>query len=698
MKTNKIALQHSSQPHLQVLPPKKPLGLLGRSIQWLRAPNEIHSIKGARKALAIFLAMVLTLSLFGIIPLILGAREWKKQNRALHIVPPKPHRIVLDAKVSKVKAETRIVLDIKVSAVKVETKTVTTTTTAAPADAESHSLAPPSNSAAVPQEANAESALPQTGTAGQVEAESSALASQNVNVDDDNDALPQETNTESAPLQTGITAPSEAESSALAGQNVNVDDDNDALPQEATAESAPLQTGIAAPAEAESSTLAPPPAGHNVNDDDDGGALALNISGTPVEAEKQATKRAHNDNEAESSSLQPHSKKQNRNVDDDNDAMVQEVKITAPKILSTVVAQADINVDKLHEIKFEPISEEKILAMQGQIVEVNKKYGPLNLVKLQQDGKLPLHRASIGDVTYYCSSPIVLDYHAVVIALVEINQKLYPRLFYHSNSQGTWRVMPFAAKEWMADFLADIDEKKIFHYGKGQCETDTQLPIALTVALNGLPWKNAKPIKFKAHTLVESLEFGNKEYRQVNDFKKIVSIEESMMAAPDEHSIKPQNISKPQSISMPQNVQLHPDFSSVKAEFNQNILHYGNVAVKIFASIDKSMLYMFIEAKDGRAFLASAECILGVGINEYGVREKIIELAHMDAPLLEYDIQINPLFKAAVAPGKKVYDSKLYANNWNFVRELEIIKNYYQAQGRELPPPLKTDLSEFTVL
>lgn len=59
----------------------------------------------------------------------------------------------------------------------------------------------------------------------------------------------------------------------------------------------------------------------------------------------------------------------------------------------------------------------------------------------------------------------------------------------------------------------------------------------------------------------------------------------------------------------------------------------------------------------------------------------------MDAPLLEYHQQIPENLSPRNVQNYKCND-RHYGNNWNYVRQLGIIENYYQAQGREIPPEL----------
>ena len=53
----------------------------------------------------------------------------------------------------------------------------------------------------------------------------------------------------------------------------------------------------------------------------------------------------------------------------------------------------------------------------------------------------------------------------------------------------------------------------------------------------------------------------------------------------------------------------------------------------------------------------------------------------MDAPLFEYFLQIPEAFGGKKEPG--------YGSNWNYVRELPIIRYYYAQQNLTVLPPLK---------
>ncbi len=136
---------------------------------------------------------------------------------------------------------------------------------------------------------------------------------------------------------------------------------------------------------------------------------------------------------------------------------------------------------------------------------------------------------------------------------------------------------------------------------------------------------------------------------------------------------------------MPEDQDLHPDFSVELAKKEFDDPHYGKIIARVYASKDKSLQFAFHEAEDGKVFLASVERIKDNPINPYGIRHKAVETKGMAAPLLEYYQQIPQEFEGG--PGAPSYKSPKYQNNWNYVRELEIIQLYYT--GRKLAMPEK---------
>ncbi len=338
-----------------------------------------------------------------------------------------------------------------------------------------------------------------------------------------------------------------------------------------------------------------------------------------------------------------------------------------------VVGESNLALQTLQPWEFLEVLNEVVLEKQPQIVTINSKYGTVDLKDLMKNGLLPTKKMTLGNVNYFCSKPFKLEVtHDAVIALVEIDNQVFPRVFYHSNSQGTWRVMPFARKVSLS-----IDEpKKIIHPGKGGGETDTQLPVFLTCALNNL-YDSVQSDNYLAGSMLQT-ELGQ---RELPLFLNRIFMDETKSLREGDQTIPfPPN---PTDMQLPNDERPHPDFSN-KFEFKQAIPHYGAIFVRIFPSKDKRLMYLFYETEDERAFLASVEFTQGVGINSFGVREKIVNIEHMDASLLEYFNLISRSFLPA-DPFNNRYQSRTYHNNWNYVRELPIIQEYYKQQGRVLP-------------
>lgn len=349
-------------------------------------------------------------------------------------------------------------------------------------------------------------------------------------------------------------------------------------------------------------------------------------------------------------------------------------------------------LESLQSFKCSKVSDEVVLEKQSQIVAVNSKHGTVNLKDLQKNGLLPTHQMTLGDVTYFCSDIFKFDKHFAVVGLVEIEGQVFPRIFYHSHSQGTWRVIPFASKTPLEEFNDEDPARRVWHFGKGQCETDVQLPIALIAALNHQSYEGVKINQYPAERMIVTLK-RDTDLLEAPSFCGLVQIEQftnvqEEPGAEIHRAIDGYRPPHPSSISLPNDKNLLPDFAN-GIEFQQSLPSYGAVTVKIFPSQNKEILYMFYEAADGRAFLASVESTKKTGINSFGVRDKILNLGYINIPLLEYRGQIHREFYPT-KPGENLYQDQTnyYFNNWNYLKELEIIKMYYSEQGRSMPETL----------
>ena len=290
----------------------------------------------------------------------------------------------------------------------------------------------------------------------------------------------------------------------------------------------------------------------------------------------------------------------------------------------------------------------------------------------------------IGEVAFYFSKPFTISRERLAcIALIQIGDKVFSRLCYLSHSQATWRVMP-AAEKWQEE---NYKQRLLGRYGKGIAETDTQLPIPIIIGLLDLIPQKINISYPEVSNLVRTAPDYTSTYLEsvfIKDFCKLnPDAPDSFFKGGTIYHKTPD----PTAIKLPEDVNRLPDFNSGLPVKEFQAEEYGLVKARVFPSKDKQMQYLFYEVPNGQVFLAAVEKVMGNPINSYGLRKETFETKGMDAPLREYKEQVPPGYegedykKAQGIPPSWIK----YISNWNFVRELEIIKLYYATQNLPVP-------------
>lgn len=324
---------------------------------------------------------------------------------------------------------------------------------------------------------------------------------------------------------------------------------------------------------------------------------------------------------------------------------------------------------------FENVSEKEVLDLQKQVQQVNPHYKEkISLATLKEQGRLPSHKITVEGVNYYCSDPFYNAGNHCSVGLVQIGKKVYPRLFYLSNSQGGWRVAPFAEKK----------REAIAKMGKGVNESDTQLPLTLSLALHQLPrveQPSEQPVPKHLLQTVGMVEVPD-EYRAGIESEPLLPEELTPPPTFTEKKRVPFT-DKPEAIPLPAK-ELLPNFANA-TKSQMTLPHYGEVTATLVPSNNGSLSYLFYELPSGHAFLAAVEKVEDNPINQYGARRISPDLSHSDAPLFEYYDQIPERFRTIEHfPGLE--NERKYESNWNYVRELKLMKMYYEQLEKEMPP------------
>lgn len=351
---------------------------------------------------------------------------------------------------------------------------------------------------------------------------------------------------------------------------------------------------------------------------------------------------------------------------------------------------------------FKTIDKQVVLSLQPTMQNTNPRYVQLSLKELDEEGLLPTQTLQIDNIIYYCSAPFLFgatnntskDGRIAVLALCVIDGKAYARIFYFSQSQSVWRLLPEVVKVE----LNNDGIRQLGHFGKGKDEVDTILPIELNVALSlaYLPQESTFPRledKAKIPNIVQTAPGGGMwpayctpEYREMIQ------------------AINPIDKTGEQVIFDEIPMENSPDFSRPLKEFNFWSSLCGDLKGYVYPSRNNVYRYLFCEVTDfttssiyksdansrygdfssvkGKAYLAAMEVVHENPLTIFGNREFYSRLKNIDLPLFEYHKQIPGGF--AVVRGSPSLEK--YTCAWNVVRQNRLIQEWYQSQKRDLPP------------
>ena len=287
---------------------------------------------------------------------------------------------------------------------------------------------------------------------------------------------------------------------------------------------------------------------------------------------------------------------------------------------------------------------------------------------LQCEGVLPQHRLTLDGVTYYCSPYFLNGNHVHVVALVQLKGRIYSRIFYQSNSQATWRSMPYLRER----------KGRGVHYNKGIMESDTNLPIFVICAMTQLSSRGVE--KGWGASVFKRWREVAKSRRGV--YPNTIS-PHALLTFPRRGERR--KIDAAVEVPIRKGDPLLPDFKRCFYEKKLFQSLYGDLTVRVYPSKNNVMLYMYSEAYDGKAFLSAFESPQ-VPISEYGVRSEVVFFEDGE-PLMEYRTQIKKgRFPQLPSPPRYCESAEgRYENNWNSVRRSPLIRLYYQAHGRRMP-------------
>jgi hypothetical protein len=317
-------------------------------------------------------------------------------------------------------------------------------------------------------------------------------------------------------------------------------------------------------------------------------------------------------------------------------------------------------------------------------------FGRVTPAMIATAGAMPVESMTVNGVTFHLSEPFDLGSGRLgVVAFIERDGVAEAHILYRSNSQAMWRVCPFSFND--------------AHYGKGIGESDTMMPIEVTMELHRMSAEGPIPLRDPETGAAPAVRPGDPASPASRLFYGLVERgfiadsygEQVHMATaplwPRRPGVAPELRTggggtgvNPAALadisSMPPG--LLPNLSHEVASFTYENPRYaainggnGTLTGHVFASADGTLRYCFVEDSEGRASLASVERADGE-ITSYGTNAEVYNLEGMDEPLMEYAMQVPREYGGS--------PSSAYMRNFRYCRELPIIRFYYESLGRSI--------------
>lgn len=251
-----------------------------------------------------------------------------------------------------------------------------------------------------------------------------------------------------------------------------------------------------------------------------------------------------------------------------------------------------------------------------------------------------------------------------VLGFIKIGETVYPRVFYHSNSHGTFRVIDGVLGEW---------------YSKGPGQAFISIPFNVSkFLLNECIGFGSKRTK---KDLEDLLKLSDDHLFYFNNPKVFLSKIKMGIAGPRMDFVFDSNGS---SMRNPRDIRLvdgfKPNFSNVITSFKTKVKAAGLVTAYVYKSINKVVEFMIMRGKDSKIWIAEVNTS-GSNLNKFGIAEVQYDFGELLQPRWEYPDEIAHGYQSF---RRSPFLIK-YHSNWNYLREMNIVQDWYKANHLPLP-------------
>ncbi|WP_213106236.1 hypothetical protein [Candidatus Protochlamydia amoebophila] len=341
----------------------------------------------------------------------------------------------------------------------------------------------------------------------------------------------------------------------------------------------------------------------------------------------------------------------------------------------------------------------KIVCKKGE----NPKFEGL-LLNLQALNLNIQYRFKCNNVIYHFTNCFSLvksffERKPLVFSFVEKSEKIYPHLFWLSQSQSVWRRTDKKFPGWIGKSV----------HG----EEWLSLPILINLKIFKILQKGVAQISNEQHVgefLNRVVAWSEKDVNQFDRFESPSGVltNEIETTAIGAESTKDTSLN---SVDIPGLSETHknnmillgpkelpkdprsndflvfeqsPDFTNnERTQFIDSPL-YGRLKADVFLSHDGTIRFLFLKNTLGHVFLAEAE-LVNKPLTIRGLKKKWVKLGALSLSLKEYPDQFDRTF-ISDSEQKKIQRGKQlnYVQTWNYLKEMPCIQNYYR-----IPPQLQ---------
>lgn len=263
------------------------------------------------------------------------------------------------------------------------------------------------------------------------------------------------------------------------------------------------------------------------------------------------------------------------------------------------------------------------------------------------------------------------------VAEVEVNGRIRNQLFYRSNSQAVFRLMP-ARNQGLA----------FPGYDKGKDENMLTASPELQEFLS----QKLKNNQHKMETIEpEALEGVIPVNRSIDDYlaylrsddyvdDRFVQVDKILneVQRPVSDYVG-RNFARPEEIKI-NNPKLTPDYNRPSKTYEINSPVYGDVKAYVYRSHDGTLEYTLLRDSNNRVWFGD----IGYSsspITPHGLRSYAVNAEELTTPLWEYHSQIPQGF----ANGETNALSTNYGNSWDYIKKIPEIQRWYRENGIEVP-------------